>query len=118
MQEDEVRRVVLETLELYLESQIHAIRELKGKTPTAVGRAFRQGRRRQSLVDMCLEVLMEQPGALHVSELVEVLRERFGRITDRDTLSSSLAKKARQGLLFEQTAPATFSARRSRQGKP
>lgn len=110
MQEDEVRRVVLETLELYLESQIHALRELKGKTPSAVGRAFRGGRRRQSLVDMSLEILTELQRPLHVGELVEVLRERFGRITDRDALSSALAKKARQGILFEQTAPATFRA--------
>jgi hypothetical protein len=36
------------------------------------------------------------------------LRERFGRVTDRDTVSSSLAKKARQGVLLRQTAPATF----------
>ena len=47
---------------------------------------------------------------MHVSDLVDALRERFDRITDRDALSSALAKKARRGMLFKQTAPATFAA--------
>jgi hypothetical protein len=41
--------------------------------------------------------------------LVDLLQERFGRLTDRDTLSSALAKKARQGVLLRQSAPATFT---------
>jgi len=45
----------------------------------------------------------------HVNDLVTHLRERFGRVTDRDTVSSALAKKARQGILLKQTAPATFA---------
>lgn len=47
---------------------------------------------------------------MHVSDLVEALFERFDRVTDRDAVSSALGKKARQGILFEQTAPATFAA--------
>jgi hypothetical protein len=37
------------------------------------------------------------------------LQQRFGRLTDRDTLSSALAKKARRGILLSQSAPATFT---------
>jgi hypothetical protein len=37
------------------------------------------------------------------------LQQRFGRLADRDTLSSALAKKARQGILLRQSAPATFT---------
>jgi hypothetical protein len=42
---------------------------------------------------------------------VDLLREHYGRITDRDTLSSALAKKVRQGKLLKQTGPATFYVR-------
>ena len=47
---------------------------------------------------------------MHVNELVEELRRRFGRATDRDALSSALAKKARAGQLVRQTGKATFEA--------
>ena len=36
-------------------------------------------------------------------------QQRFGRLADRDTLSSALAKKARRGILLRQSAPATFT---------
>jgi hypothetical protein len=55
----------------------------------------------------CILTDLEAP--THVNDLVTHLRERFGRVTDRDTVSSALAKKARQGILLKQTAPATFA---------
>jgi hypothetical protein len=45
---------------------------------------------------------------MHVNELVSALQRRFGRVTDRDALSSALAKKARAGQLVRQTGKATF----------
>jgi len=110
MKPDEARRIVLETLEAYTDLQMKAIQELKGKTSQDTGKSSQRGRRRQSLVDMSHRILTEQGTPLHVSDLVDALRERFGRITDRDAISSALAKKARRGVLFEQTAPATFAA--------
>lgn len=110
MRQDEARKIVLETLEVYTELQRKAIQELKGMTPEVTRPASRGGRRRQSLVDMCYNVLTERGTPMHVSDLVEALFERFDRVTDRDAVSSALGKKARQGILFEQTAPATFAA--------
>lgn len=116
MRADEIHKLVLETLELYAQAQLMAIQELKGRTSPSVGRSRGSGRRSQSLVDMCHTVLTESGASMHVSQLVEALRERFDRITDRDALSSALAKKARQGRLFRQTAPATFAARSNEEG--
>lgn len=118
MDRDEVRKIVLETLETYTDLQIRAVQELKGKVPEGRETLPRRGRRRQSLVDMSVEILTEQEGALHVSDLVEELRTRYGRLTDRDSLSSALAKKARSGVLFRQTAPATFGLLDAEEGKP
>ena len=115
MKPDEARKIVLEMLEVYTDLQMKAIQELKGKTFQSTGKPSQRGRRRQSLVDMSYKILTEQGSSLHVSDLVDALRERFGRITDRDALSSALAKKARRGVLFEQTAPATFAAIRQQE---
>ncbi len=54
---------------------------------------------------------------LHVNDLVQLLQQRFGRLTDRGTLSRTLAKKARSRILIEQTAPGTFALIGSKEEK-
>jgi len=109
MRKEDVKEVLLQVLELQLDYQLRAVRQLRGKPETEPVLARRQGRRRQSLVDLSVQILTEKRKPLHVNELVQILQQRFGRLTDRDTLSSALAKKARQGILLRQSAPATFS---------
>ena len=107
MKTEEFKDVLLQVLELQLEYQLRAIRQLRGKAEPTPVLAPRRGRRRQSLVDLSVQILTEEP-TLHVDELVQLLQKRFGRLTDRYALSSALAKKARMGILFRQCAPATF----------
>ena len=109
MKKEDVKEVILQILELQLDSQLRAIRQLQGKPESESVIPRRQGRRRQSLVDLSIQILTERRKSLHVNELVQLLQQRFGRLTDRDTLSSALAKKARQGILLRQSAPATFT---------
>jgi hypothetical protein len=118
MRIEEARKIVLETLEVYTGLQMKAIQELKDQSLKVASETSRRARRRQSLVDMSYIILTERRTSLHVSALVDALRERFGRITDRDALSSALAKKARQGILFQQTAPATFAALAEKEETP
>jgi hypothetical protein len=61
------------------------------------------------LVDLTLKILTEEGKPLHVNEIALLLQQRCGRLTDRDALSSALAKKSRQGILLRQSAPATFT---------
>ena len=68
----------------------------------------RRGRKRKSLVDLSVELLTDEQHPVHVDELVELLMNRYGRVTDRDSLSSALAKKANQGMLVRRVSPATF----------
>jgi len=107
MEKEDVKEVILQIIEFQLDSQLRAIRQLQGKPESAP--PIRRGRRRQSLVDLSVKILTEEGKPLHVNELVRLLQVRFGRLTDRDTLSSALAKKARQGILLNQSAPATFN---------
>jgi hypothetical protein len=109
MEKEDVKEVLLQVLEIQLDSQLRAIRQLQGKPETEAVLPIRRGRRRQSLVDLSVKILTEEAKPLHVNELVRLLQVRFGRLADRDTLSSALAKKARRGILLSQSAPATFT---------
>jgi len=109
MEKEDIKEVILQVLEIQLDSQLRAIRLLQGKPIDEPVTAGRRGRRRQSLVDLTIKILTEAHKPLHVNEIAHLLQQRFGRIADRDTLSSALAKKARQGILLRQSAPATFT---------
>jgi len=110
MEKEDIKQAILQIFELQLEYQLRAIRQLQGKPDSDEPvLAPKRGRRRQSLVDLCLNILTEEGKPLHVNELAQLLQQRFGRLTDRDTLSSALAKKARRGILLRQSAPATFT---------
>src|SRR5208337_496477 len=109
MEKEDFREVLLQVLELQLDYQLRAIRQLRGKPDAEPPPEHRKGRRRQSLVDLTVRILTEKGKPLHVNELVQLFQQRFGRLTNRDTLSSALAKKARQGILLRQSAPATFA---------
>jgi hypothetical protein len=109
MKKKNFKEVLLQILELQLDYQLRAIRQLQGKPETEPAPAIRRGRKRQSLADLSVKILTEETKPLHVNELVRLLQQRFGRLADRDTLSSALAKKARRGILLRQSAPATFT---------
>jgi hypothetical protein len=118
MKKEDVKEVLLQVLELQLDYQLRAIRQLQGKPEIEPAPQVRRGRRRQSLVDLSVQLLTEKRKPLHVNELARLLQQRFGRLADRDTLSSALAKKARRGILLRQSAPATFTLINSKEDKP
>ena len=118
MKKEDVKEVLLQVLELQLDYQLRAIRQLQGKPEIEPASHIRPGRRRQSLVDLSVQLLTEKHKPLHVNELARLLQQRFGRLADRDTLSSALAKKARQGILLRQSAPATFTLINSKEDTP
>ena len=109
MKTEEFKDVLLQVLELQLEYQLRAIRQLRGKSETEPSLTHRRGRRRQSLVDLSIQILTEERSPSMSTILSNCSRKAFGRLTDRDALSSALAKKARRGILLRQSAPATFS---------
>jgi hypothetical protein len=102
------RELILETMETCLELQLRSVRKMLNKEEIAVDVVQRRGRKRKSLVDLSVELLTYEKRSVHVDELVELLMDRFGRVTDRDSLSSALAKKAQQGVFVRRVSPATF----------
>lgn len=104
-------QVILETIETLLEIQLKSVRELLDNEAPLKEQARRKGRRSKSLVDLTINILTEEQRPVHVDELVKLLRERHGRVTDRDSLSSALAKKDKQGILVRRVTAATFAVR-------
>ena len=104
-------QVILETIETLLEIQLKSVQELLDRETLRKGHVQRRGRRSKSLVDLTFNILTEEQRPVHVDELVELLRQRYGRITDRDSLSSALAKKDKQGILVRRVTAATFAVR-------
>jgi hypothetical protein len=102
------RKLILETMETVVELELRAIRQALGTDEPQAGAVRQRGRKRKSLTDLSVELLTDEQRPLHVDELVDLLRERYGRVTDRDSLSSALAKKAKQGVLVRRVSPATF----------
>jgi hypothetical protein len=102
------RELILETMETILELELRAVRQALGTDEPQAGAARQRGRKRKSLADLSVELLTDEQRPLHVDELVDLLREHYGRVTDRDSLSSALAKKAKQGVLVRRVSPATF----------
>lgn len=106
--DNQQRKLILETMETVLEVQLASIRRMLGKEESHVGVVRRRGRKRKSLAQLSVELLTEKQRPVHVDELVELLMDHYGRVTDRDSLSSTLAKKAKQGGIIRRVAPATF----------
>jgi len=114
MEKEEDRQLILETMETMLTLQLRSVRQLLDKEETSLKSIPRRGARRKSLVDLVVQILTSEQRPIHVDELVELLRQGYGRVTDRDSLSSALAKKARQGVLVRRIAPATFALQQDR----
>jgi len=111
MENEEQRELILETMESMLEIQLRSVRRLK-RSNTQPGKRKAPGsqsRKRKSLTELCFQLLTLEGGALHVDTMVELLKKRFGRSTDRDSLASALAKKARKDERLQRVAPGTYT---------
>lgn len=111
MENQPIRQVILETIETMLELQLKSVRRLRGKEERTDTLTRRKVRKRQSLVDLSVDILAKEQRPVHIDELVELLKERHNRLTDRDSLSSALAKKDRQGIIVRRVAPGKFTVR-------
>ncbi len=111
MEKPAIRQVILETFEAMLELQLMSVRKLRGREEGGGVPPRRKARKRKYLVDLSVIILTQEQRPVHVDELVELLKERHSRLTDRDSLSSALAKKDHQGILVRRVAPGKFAVR-------
>ena len=105
---DDVRDVLLSTLEESLDAQLRAVRRLRRKPAPRQKPSSSVG---LSHVDMAFDILTEAVTPLHVSVLIERIHRRFRRRLDRESLVSALSKKVARGDRFRRTDKNTFALR-------
>lgn len=104
---DSARDEVLAAFEFALETQLRAVRRLRG----GQARPRRTGAKGLSNVNMAFEVLRRSKSALHADDLIVAIAQAYGVQPARDSLVSALSKKVAAGDRFEKTAPNTFGLR-------
>ena len=106
---DNLRQILLETIESSLHAQLLAVRRLRqrdGNEATAFTRKPRSGRSQLSIV---FDILREAAQPLHISDIIQKAQKRFHRQLDRESLVSALTKRIARGDRFLRTAPNTFA---------
>jgi hypothetical protein len=104
---DTPREEILKAFEIALETQLRAVRRLRGVH--ARSRSGKTGGLSQ--VGMAFEVLRRARRPLHADELIVAITQAYGVQPARDSLVSALSKKVVAGDRFEKSAPNTFALR-------
>ena len=105
---NDVKDIILSTIEESLDAQLRAVRRLrKGETPGAIP----SRKSRLSQVDMAYDILKKARTPLHVADLIARIQSAYDVAVDRESLVSSLTKKIARGDRFLRTQPNTFGLR-------
>ena len=108
---EEIRKVILETVETVLDAQLRAVRRLRrGEVPaqTSAGKNRRRSRSKMNIVE---DLLIEARQPLHISAIIEQAKSRFNQVLDRESLVSALSKRVSRKDRFVRTGPNTFGLR-------
>jgi CMP-N-acetylneuraminic acid synthetase len=108
---EEIRKVILETVETVLGAQLRAVRRLRrGEVPaqTSAGKNRRRSRSQMNIVE---DLLIEAGQPLHISAIIEQAKSRFNQVLDRESLVSALTKRVDRKDRFVRTGPNTFGLR-------
>jgi len=103
---EDVRQIILETIETSLEAQLAAVRRLRGKDASA-GKP--KPEKRASNLGIVLDILASEGRPLHVSEIIKRARISFERPLNRESLVSALTKCVANADRFARVAPNTFA---------
>ena len=105
---DDVRKILLETIEASLEAQLTAVRRLRTKAPPGIDSTPANAKKSTSQLKIVEDILIGAGHPLHVSEIIARAQSHFSRKFNRESLVSSLTKCVAQGNRFTRTAPNTF----------
>ena len=112
MKESEIRKIIFQTMETHLELQLRAIRQMIGTEELPPPVRIKRGLRKDSLVDLSVKILEDAGEPLHLSQISKALMEKYGRVADRDSLASSLGKKAKDGEFLVMKGAGVFDLKR------
>jgi hypothetical protein len=105
---DDLRDLILATVESCLDAQLRAVRRLRHAPATAPDP---RSQKSLSQMNMAFDILKKARSPLHISVLLQRIQTAFGVTVDRESLVSSLAKKVARGDRFLRTDRNTFALR-------
>lgn len=108
---EDVRKVILETIESALEAQLRAVRRLRRGEQDATQTAESAPRRSRSQMNIVEDLLLEASHPLHITAIIEQAKSRFNQVLDRESLVSALTKRVKRKDRFVRTAANTFGLR-------
>jgi cell division septum initiation protein DivIVA len=103
---DDVRQIILDTIEASLEAQLSAVRRLRSKK-SKLEESLPEKRR--SNLSIVFDILKTEEQPLHSSEIIKRAQTLFGRHLDRESLVSALTKCVARKDRFSRPAPNTFA---------
>lgn len=101
---DELRRILLETVEACLDAQLTAVRKLRR---AEASEEKPQQEKRKSNLSIVEDILNTAGEPLHISEIIS-RAQIVGRQLNRESLGSALIKCVARRDRFVRTAPNTF----------
>ena len=105
---DDLRNLILETVESCLDAQLRAVRRLRNPSSVEPKARLSKG---MSQVDMAFDILKKARTPLHISALLQRIQTSFHVSVDRESLVSALTKKVARGDRFLRTDKNTFGLR-------
>ena len=109
---EEIRKVILETVESVLDAQLRAVRRLRrGEEHSAQSAPEKAPHKRRSQMSMVEDLLVEAAQPLHISLIIEQAKSRFNQVLDRESLVSALTKRVKRKDRFVRTGPNTYGLR-------
>ena len=104
---DDLKNILLDTIESSLEAQLRAVRRLRHVGTEEATRPEKS----MSQMDMAFDILKKTRRPLHISELIPKINEAFGIDVDRESLVSALTKKVLKNDRFIRTDKNTFAVK-------
>lgn len=103
MAKEEIREIILDTIEASLDAQLRAVRRLREPLEKEV-----RPREGLSQIDMAYDILRRAGKPLHITSLLAAIEKTHGVRVDRESLVSALTKKVAKGDRFTRTDKNTF----------
>ena len=116
MNDPVTREEMLNALETMLESQLRAVRTLRGRKPDKP--AGERDQTRKSNMSLVTDILSAAGQPLHINEVILRAARDYGRVLKRESMVSALTKKVLDRQTFRRTGPNVFGLLKEEENEP
>ena len=105
---DGIKDLILDIEEEKLKSQLKTIRKLRGKD-LEEEKVVLSSDKSMSQIEMVYNILYQSKTPMHITDIIDKIKELYGKDVDRESIVSSLVKKVAKNDCFCRTGKNTFS---------